>query len=222
MTHAPASTADASIADHLKSATWDLHQAAENGQLQRRLVKGELGREAYAAHLGQLLHIHEAMERAMDAARDASPVLAALDSERLRHADRLRDDLRALSADAGEPVPAAADFAAWCEALATTQPHALIGPHYVLEGSTNGNGYIAKKIGPAIGLEGEGLSYLRSYGDDQRQRWLAFRSRLDGLSLEAGQLEDITTAARHTFQAIGDISQQLLERLGPLAEPAAR
>ncbi len=46
----------------LKDSTWDLHEQAENGDLQKRLVKGELGKHEYAAHLGQLYLVHKTLE----------------------------------------------------------------------------------------------------------------------------------------------------------------
>ncbi len=91
---------------------------------------------------------------------------------------------------------------------------------YVLEGSTNGNGYIAKKIGPALGLDGDGIRYLVSYGAEQRETWMRFKGRLDTLPMDQESKQRVIAAARRTFVGVRDINLQLLEVLAGHAHPA--
>ncbi|MEO1009143.1 MAG: biliverdin-producing heme oxygenase [Planctomycetota bacterium] len=203
------------IADTLKSGTWDLHQTAENGHFQKRLVKGELGRGEYAALLAQLLVVHRALEASIEHAGRHCERVRSLNEDQPTHSPRLEQDLSTLGVEPAtvRPVSAAEDFASWLNATAHKNPTAVIGPQYVLEGSTNGNRFIARAIGPALGLEGDGLRYLESYGDEQRECWGRFRSRLDRLDLDADALDGIVAAARRTFEGIHAINTQLLDQL---------
>ncbi|MFI4915261.1 MAG: biliverdin-producing heme oxygenase [Phycisphaerales bacterium JB060] len=219
-THTGQAEASTGFAATLKDSTWDLHQQAESGELQKRLVKGELGRHEYAAHLGQLYLVHRTLERCLDAADCAQ--VRALNGEDLHHTGKLEADLAHLSVDPADvqPVPATESFTGWIEDTARDHPTALIGVQYVLEGSTNGNGYIAKKIGPALGLEEDGVRYLKSYGPAQRETWGRFKSRLDTLDLSEASRERVVEAARRTFEGVRDIHRELLEVLAGHTKPA--
>ena len=220
-THTGDAQAATGIAATLKDSTWDLHQQAESGDLQKRLLKGELGKHEYAAHLGQLYLIHRTLEACLNGAHGHCPHVTGLNSERLRHTGNLETDLGHLDlAPASvEPVPATREFLTWIEHTASTNPTALIGVQYVLEGSTNGNGFIARKIGPALGLEGDGVRYLISYGPAQRETWARFKSRLDSLQLPPDALEQVVEAARRTFAGVRDMNRELLDVLAGHGRP---
>ncbi len=209
------------IAATLKDSTWELHQQAESGELQKRLVKGELGREEYAAHLSQLYLVHRTLEACLDGAAGKCNQVKALNSEDLRHTSKLEADLEHLDTtpSAVTPVPATKSFTTWIEDTAKRNPTALIGVQYVLEGSTNGNGFIAKKIGPALNLEGDGLRYLQSYGPAQRETWARFKSRLDTLDLGPSALVEVVDAAKRTFEGVRDINRELIEVLAGHTKP---
>ena len=209
------------IAATLKDSTWDLHQQAESGELQKRLVKGELGKDEYAAHLGQLYLVHKTLEARLDDACGTCPHVRALNQDNLRHVPNLEADLSHLGAPPAsiEPVPATQSFNDWIDATARDNPTALIGVQYVLEGSTNGNGFIARKIGPALGLETDGVRYLVSYGPAQRETWARFKGRLDGLDLTPDTLEQVVAAARRTFEGVRDINRDLLDQLTGASRP---
>ncbi|MEO1278802.1 MAG: biliverdin-producing heme oxygenase [Planctomycetota bacterium] len=206
----------------LKDSTWDLHEQAENGELQKRLVKGELGKHEYAAHLGQLYLVHKTLEAKLDEACHTCPHVKALNAEDLRHVPNLEADLTHLGTQPSgvEPVAATSSFTSWIEDTAKTDPTALIGVQYVLEGSTNGNGYIAKKVGPSLGLEEDGLRYLVSYGPNQRETWMRFKGRLDALPMDDDAKQRVIAAARRTFAGVRDINRDLLDVISGNAKPA--
>lgn len=221
-THTGNAEAATGIAATLKDSTWDLHQQAESGELQQRLVKGELGKNEYAAHLGQLYLVHRKLESCLDEAAGRCDQVKALNSEVLRHAGKLEADLAHLSTDPADvkPVPATQSFTSWIEDTAKDNPTALIGVQYVLEGSTNGNSFIARKIGPALDLKTDGLRYLTSYGPAQRETWARFKSRLDTLDLGPDALDKVVDAAKRTFEGVRDINSELLEVLAGHKKPA--
>jgi heme oxygenase len=101
---------------------------------------------------------------------------------------------------------------AWMDTLADSQPMALLGVLYVLEGSTNGSKYIARKVRPAYALpeNGEGSAYLDPYGTAQPTRWQEFKAAMDGLNLPAGEVDQVVLAAMQTFDSIRDLGGELL------------
>ena len=139
------------VMERLRAETADLHSSAEGKDFQRRMVKGELTRDDYARWLGQMLLVHRALEAPLRALM-GSPAFAALREEQLQE-PYLLEDLDALGQDpaAVTPLPATAALVASIERAATETPLALLGYHYVLEGSNNGNRYIVRQLAPALG-----------------------------------------------------------------------
>jgi heme oxygenase len=91
---------------------------------------------------------------------------------------------------------------------------ALLGPLYVLEGSTNGSRVLARVLSRAWGSDGAGLAYLDPYGDGQPTSWKAFKQEVDDLGLDDASQSAVVEAARVTFQAISDISDEVARRDG--------
>ena len=61
------------VMPELKSATQKLHDDTEHGTFNKRLVMGQLPREAYVEMLGQLFLMHRALESNLRAALDRNP-----------------------------------------------------------------------------------------------------------------------------------------------------
>ena len=69
----------------------------------------------------------------------------------------------------------------------------------------------ARGLMPAYGLApGPGLRYLDPYGDEQRERWHAFRATMDEVGFSQEDSDRLLEAARHMFQGIVYISDDLL------------
>lgn len=97
--------------------------------------------------------------------------------------------------------------------LAADHPLALLGILYVLEGSTNGSKFIARRLRPAYELPatGEGAGYLDPFGDMQPARWRAFKAAMDARRLPAAEVGHLTLAAHQTFGSIRELGSELLE-----------
>jgi len=203
------------ITDRLREDTKQLHTRAEKGPLQEALVKGELPREVYADMLEQMRLVHEALERELEVRRHEVPAIERVvrpEQYRLGHIDA---DLAfyGRSSEGIEPLPATAGLVERIERVSRERPLALLGLHYVLEGSNNGNRFIAKAVAGGYGLEGEeGLRTLRPHGDRQPEVWAAFKSQLLACELSEEEMETLVAAARDMFQAIIDIHDQLHAR----------
>ena len=104
---------------------------------------------------------------------------------------------------------AANRFASQVEEITTTAPVALLGALYVLEGSTNGGRFLARALRKSWDLDGKGLAYFDPYGDEQPQKWAAFKEQMDEASFESDQEDAIVEMAKATFIAIADVSDEV-------------
>jgi heme oxygenase len=200
-----------SVMQRLKTETRDLHTHAENRALQRAIATGEVDRATFSAYLGQLYHVHRSLESALESSCRSVHVVGALaTADRMRVPD-LERDLAFFGVDrddlaAGE---SARRFSATIEATRASDPVALLGALYVLEGSTNGGRFLARALRKSWNLDAEGLSYFDPYGDEQPQRWAAFKRQMDEASLDVGQEDAIVEMAKVTFHAIAEVSDEV-------------
>ncbi|TNE49170.1 MAG: biliverdin-producing heme oxygenase [Deltaproteobacteria bacterium] len=85
-----------------------------------------------------------------------------------------------------------------------SEPAALLGALYVLEGSTLGGQILRKHLQHMYGLQDDGLRYYTGYGKQTGSRWKAFKSRMDQALASSETIDVAVEAARHTFTRIGD------------------
>ncbi len=197
----------------LREGTATHHRRAEQHEFQRQFVRGTLPKLLYVRWLAQMLQIHAALESHLDRVVTRNPALRAVFDDGRRKVPGLRHDLAFLGGDAAGPVlPAAGALIARMDDLAAGRPMALLGVFYVLEGSTNGSKFIARKVRPAYALPttGEGSAYLDPYGDMQPARWQEFKTAVDALALPPDQVDQLVAAAQATFDAIHDLGGELL------------
>ncbi len=204
-------TATPSLSQKLKDGTWELHSAAEKQPFQQNLLKGAISKDAYANWLSQMLLIHTALESKLRSLTSSDPRIAAIVTDEQYQEPYLLADLAALKHN--KPATPLASTTALIEqinAAADANPIKLLGFHYVLEGSNNGNAYIARAVRPALGLEqGKGDRYLDPYGPKQRPIWAAFKSEIDNQSFTNTEHAAMVEAAREMFQAISNLSAEL-------------
>ena len=200
-------TASAGIMDRLKHETAEHHARAEGKDLQRSMVRGQLTRERYAAFLGQMLHVHTALEDAIRGAQVRDARVAVVPAEQ-HHSGRIREDLRFYAAPESAPaLPATQALVSRIREIAAAEPMAVLGLHYVLEGSMNGNRYIAMGLRKGFGLApGQCDRYLDPYGEQQRPKWIAFRAQVDQLAWSEAEAAAAVDAAKTMFDGIAAIS----------------
>lgn len=200
-----------SVMSRLKSETGEHHSRAEGKALQRAMARGGIERPLLADYFEQLWLVHSALEAEIDRLRDAEPMLRVVPDEQ-RHTPRLEEDLRHFGRDARPAAPGGAT-GRLIDAIvgdARACPASLLGMHYVLEGSMNGNRYIAAALRRAMGLTpGNGDRYLDPYGDQQRPKWLAFRETVDALPWTPEKADAAVAAAAKMFDGIGEISDEV-------------
>ena len=211
MTNTTASTP--SIMARLKAETNELHRDAERRRLQQSLVKGDLDRDLYVGFLGQMYLVHRALEGRIEAAMDSHRAFSAVVRDYQMRTSHLHNDLGYFKADIQqlEPVKSTSALLETIDRTAATNPVALLGMHYVLEGSTNGSKFIAAALRPAFGLENQGVTYMDPHGEHQRERWAEFKRDMDAVGFTATEADTIVEAAKAVFKAVADISDELLE-----------
>lgn len=206
----PAPVAAPGVMTRLREETADLHAAAESQPLQKSMVSGSMRPETFVRWLGQMLLVHEELERRLAALRNAEPRYAALIRDELFQAPQLRADLARMGADADTvaPLPATTAFVARIGQVASESAEGLLGALYVLEGSKNGNRFIAK----ALERRSPGafaLGYLDPHGEAQRDLWQRWKLDMDMLGFEPAAQSRLVAIARETFAAITRLSQEL-------------
>ena len=198
------------IMEILKEATAEQHRDAERRQLQKEMVRGQLAPEIYSAWLGQMFLVHQALWENIAARRADHPPLAAIVLDEGLHVGHLRADLAALGIDADDVVSLPSSRGA-VRAIALTSeadPLSLLGYNYVLEGSMNGNRFIARALQQTPGITA--LSYLDPYGEGQRASWQAYRERMNEAGFDESQGERMVAAARDMFSFIAEMSDDLM------------
>lgn len=202
------------IMDRLREETRELHSAAEGHPFQRSLVEGTVSREQYARWLGQMLLIHRALEAGLrDLCARHSGAARVVREEQFQE-PYLREDLAVLGVgvEAVLPTRATHEVVMRIAREHAAEPIALLGRHYVLEGSNNGNRFIARAVSKGLGIApgGPGLRYLDPYGDCQRALWQQFKDDMLASTFTPAEQDRMVAAAKDMFEAIGAVSDDLV------------
>lgn len=204
----------------LKDSTKEQHTRAERHPMQADLVRGQLPIEAYCRYLAQLRHVHEALESSLVAGAHEDPRLGRVVRESQFRLDAIDADLAHFGKSdvESEPTTATSGLIRCIDDVAANEPIALLGYHYVLEGSTNGGRFIARALCGAYGLKpGEdGTRYLDPYGVSQTDEWLRFREDMESLELSGEETERLIETASEMFEGITAI----MDSLSGTREPA--
>jgi heme oxygenase len=194
----------------LRERTADNHKNAERSDFQRKLVSGQLDKAGYIGSLEQMWFVYRALAAQFNARRGSGAIFSL---ERDRTAD-LDADLNffGLPAKSREALPSTWEFVGLIGKWGAAEGAELVGPLYVLEGSTNGSKFIARAVRKAYGLDGaQGTAFLDPYGDEQTAKWQAFRAELDS-AVAVDQVDAVVESAKETFDAVTAIGAELLGR----------
>lgn len=200
------------IMQRLREDTVEMHKNAENMAFEKALMKGSLPKDVYVNSLEQRLLVHRALEAALLHHKAYVPAIAAVFADHQIHSGRLEADLAFFGRDAKkvEALPATNDAVAMVRTAAEKNPVALLGIHYVFEGSTNGARFLARAVAGAYRLfDGRGVAYLNSTGEKQPENWRNFKVAMDAQPFSANEKDAIVEAAKATFNAVADIDREL-------------
>jgi heme oxygenase len=162
----------------------------------------------------QQAHLHDALEEALADAAGRDPRVASVASTRRDPREALRADAERLGGDPAEP--AASSTREVCEEIRASLdvvPVSVLGWVYVIEGSYNGGRFIGMNLARQEAFsDGAGLMALNPHGDEQPQRWAAFKQAMDAADLSEPERDAIVEAARAMFLGVSAMSTEIAER----------
>lgn len=184
----------------IRSHVADLHEAIEATPIARRLEAGDVDPGTYRHLHGQLLHVHRAVDEALEEQRASLGNL--LHEEDLR-TGYLRDDLEALGAL--PPDPPAEPARSVHSRLEPPRPDRayLMGILYVVKGARFGGKVLAEAVARALGVPvepGGGLDYYLAGQDVLPRQWRAFLREVDALELGEEEEETLLEGARFLME----------------------
>ncbi len=201
------------VMQQLRDDTHDLHKAAEGQPFQMALIRGHLSESLFVAYLEQLFLLHQCFEDRLTQALKTMPSVSHVVQPEHYHEARLYRDLNYFGNELRQlrPLPATDDFSAQLNTYVIDEPAALLGVHYVLEGSKNGGRFQAMKVREVYGLTGkDGTEYLDPYGDQQQAVWQQFKTAMNELEWPPTTRRSLVSGAKATFQTFIGICQQLM------------
>jgi heme oxygenase len=193
-----------SAIDDLRSATRALHDALEAYPYAARVLDGTVPLSQYATFLRALEVVHQAVEDVAGSSDD--PRVTALWSASERATPALERDLAHLSS-LGYSAPAAPPpslaLAGEIRRLAASDPSALAGVLYVLEGSKMGGLVQSAALAKVPVLRNAGRDYLSAEGARTRAAFRGFVTRLNDVL--AGGTSGAVQGAVITFRGFAGI-----------------
>lgn len=195
----------------LKAATQPLHDAAERHEFQRQLLQGTLPLTSYIEYLEQMFIVHRCLEGHLRDAAGVHPAFSQVVRDYQYQEKYLREDLAHFGVDPCgiEPLPATAALTETLDGFAVSEPLALLGCHYVVEGSNNGSRFLSRAVRRAYDLTQGGTRYLDPYGDAQRSLWEQFRSDMNALPFTNVEYTALQRGAQAMFEGIHAMQEDL-------------
>eukprot|EP00013_Stygamoeba_regulata_P020259 CAMPEP_0177650974 /NCGR_PEP_ID=MMETSP0447-20121125/12259_1 /TAXON_ID=0 /ORGANISM="Stygamoeba regulata, Strain BSH-02190019" /LENGTH=456 /DNA_ID=CAMNT_0019153941 /DNA_START=53 /DNA_END=1423 /DNA_ORIENTATION=+ len=215
---------DGELANALKEGTKRVHALAERASFVTKFRKGEISREVYAQLLLRLYYVYRCMERLLEECSASHPTLATLHfPKQLNRTESLSRDLTFFLGEDWElhatPSPVVLSYRAALESCAKRNPIMLVAHAYTRYlGDLSGGQIIKRMAKKTLGLDvDEGTQfYCFENIDDGRHFKQLYRTRLDNLPLQPGEVDALVEEANLAFLLNVNIFQEILDE--PLSE----
>jgi heme oxygenase len=215
----PFATERAALNAALMQGTAEIHRAAERVPFMVALFKAELPREAYAAYLGNLWYVYEALEDEAERLKDDAEV-GRLYSPELFRRDALDADLRFFAGDDWRATfPGSASSKAYAARIreAATQFPPAYAPHHWLRylGYVLGQDLLRKLVGKAYGVGEEGMNFYAFPGiADPREYLRGYHARMNAIPLDEAGVERVVEEGVRAFQLQIDLTEEMAADFG--------
>lgn len=184
------------ISEQLKTETARHHEAIENARRFSRLGADDFSKSEYIDILERFYGFYKPLEQAFGTHPD---MMAALGYEKRFKLPLLERDLMAL----GHSAAQIASLSVADDLPPTATVAQALGCVYVMEGSTHGSQFIARRLRESLALtDGQGLSFYEGYGKDTMTQWKAFKAYLDTTIQSEPERQEVVDAAAKTFEAL--------------------
>lgn len=199
-----------SVMDRLKVETRPAHDRIESVPFSMMMQEGRLPQARFAAQLACWLTVHGTLEAAVRESDDEACRDVWVES--MARTQHLRHDLCCHGA-MDLPDEAAASTiktVAWLSELSSSDPRALLGCLYVLEGSKLGGTILRKCLDDAYGCGPEALSYYWASGTSPMPDFRAFKERMEAALATDDDRDRVVAAASGMFEHLTDVLAGLL------------
>ncbi|XP_076147965.1 heme oxygenase [Alosa pseudoharengus] len=217
--------ADSDLSEQIKAATKEPHVRAENTELMRSYVRGQVSASQYKLLLCSLYEIYRALEEEMD--RNAShPAVAPIYfPQELARLESLQSDLEHFYGQSWREkiiVPAATRrYAQRLREVGENHPEQLVAHAYTRYlGDLSGGQVLGRITQKSLGLKGgEGLSFFSFPGVTSPSLFKQlYRSRMNSVELTPEQQEGVLQEAVRAFEFNIEVFNDIQEMLS-ITEP---
>jgi heme oxygenase len=203
--------------DELRAAVQPYHERMQVLPYFAGIEAGTASLQGYLSHLRAFAIIHGALEQECNRATHPA-IVAVWRTDMCKH-PLLDADLRYFSPRQVDLMPEAAthamDIAEIIHHLGDTQPLALLGFVYVLEGAGLGARQLAPMVARCFDLRGgEGLAYFNAHGEHTRERWAAFTQRMNETLQDSAEISAVREAAVSCFEHLFHVFTVAAPRAG--------
>ena len=188
------------------------HDAAENSPFVTELLAGRVNGRGYADYLQRLRVVYEALEDSVRSRRD-DPLVAAVYDPALERLTAIDADLDHWAPGAARDVESPAAEAYRDRLVGASWGGALVAHHYTRYlGDLSGGQAIGKILDRTFDLGGAGLAFYefavraKPYKD-------SYRARLDGLDLDAEQIDRAVDEVKVAFALNQALFDELADNL---------
>jgi heme oxygenase len=196
----------------MKEGSTAEHDATEQSPFVAELLSGRVNGQGYADYLRRLRVVYGALEDAVRA-RLSDPLVAAVYDPALERLSAIDADLEHWAPGAAREVESPAAQAYHDRVTATSWGGALVAHHYTRYlGDLSGGQAIGKILDRTFDLGGAGLAFYefpmraKPYKD-------SYRARLDGLSLDAAEIDRAVGEVKVAFSLNQALFDELAENM---------
>ncbi|MCX4780680.1 biliverdin-producing heme oxygenase [Streptomyces sp. NBC_01264] len=202
------------VVERIRTGIRGRHAELEGTPFSTAMLAGTLPLDRYVDQLAAYRKVLEALEAELS--RATGPCVTSVWSADLVKLPLIDRDLMHFAEDGVFPASVAAGpadaFVREIRAAAASDPRALLGFLYVLEGSTMGGMILRRCVAEAYGLcDTDGVAY---YASGDRERWARFTARLNAALPGPGEQDGVIAAAGRAYHHIAAISVALSTGLG--------
>ena len=203
------------LSKDIKSGTKKSHSAAENTKFVAAFLRGVISEENYRTLIKDLYFVYAAIEQEMERLKD-DKYIAPINFKELNRIEQLKMDVRYYYGPNWRsiiaPSESAVQYVERVHEVADKDSYLLVGHPYTRYLGDLSGGQILKGIAEkALNLrEGEGLKFYEfDKIDDKKEYKNKYRTALDNLPLDQGQIDAIITEANYAFKLNMDLFDEL-------------
>lgn len=217
--------ADSDLSESIKAATKDSHVRAENTELMRSYVRGQVSSSQYKLLLCSLYEIYRALEEALDRNASHPAVMPIYFPQELARLETLQRDLEHFYGQSWRQkiiVPAATlRYAKRLREIGEKHPEYLVAHAYTRYlGDLSGGQVLGRITQKSLGLkDGEGVSFFSFPAVSSPSLFKQlYRSRMNSIELSQEQREGVLQEAVRAFELNIEVFDDIQEMLS-IAQP---